>query len=83
MLQLLRHFFKKAFKNNAMPKKIVIDKSGSNTSALTDFNKNLPKKQKIRILQNKYSRYRFMHILYEKYYILFGTIEITLIKKDI
>ena len=37
-----------------MPKKIVIDKSGSNTSALTDFNKNLPEKQKIRILQNKY-----------------------------
>ena len=37
-----------------MPKKIVTDKSGSNTSALTDFNKNLPKKQKIRILQNKY-----------------------------
>ena len=47
-------FFKKAFRRNAMPKKIVIDKSGSNTSALTDFNKNLHEKQKIRILQNKY-----------------------------
>lgn len=47
-------FFKKAFKNNIMPQKIVIDKSGSNTSALTDFNKNLPEKQKIKILQNKY-----------------------------
>lgn len=47
-------FFKKAFKNNDRPAKIVIDKSGSNTSALTDFNKNLPKKQKIKIFQNKY-----------------------------
>jgi len=47
-------FFKKAFKNNDIPKKVVIDKSGSNTAALTDFNKNLPKEQKIRILQNKY-----------------------------
>lgn len=37
-----------------MPKKIVIDKSGSNTSTLTDFNKNLSQKQKIKILQNKY-----------------------------
>lgn len=47
-------FFKKAFKSNDIPKKVVIDKSGSNTSALTDFNKNLPKEQKIIILQNKY-----------------------------
>lgn len=47
-------FFKKAFRHNDMPKKIVIDKIGINSSALTDFNKNLPKKQKIRILQNKY-----------------------------
>jgi putative transposase len=47
-------FFRKAFKSNDIPKKVVIDKSGSNTSALTDFNKNLPKEQKIRILQNKY-----------------------------
>ncbi|MCC8368848.1 MAG: transposase [Rickettsia endosymbiont of Oxypoda opaca] len=45
-------FFKKAFRNNDCPKKIVIDKSGSNTSALTDFNKNLPEKQKIKILHN-------------------------------
>jgi transposase-like protein len=37
-----------------MPKKVVIDESGSNTSTLTYFNKNLPKKQKIQILQNKY-----------------------------
>lgn len=42
-------FFKKAFRHNAIPT-IVIDKSGSNTSALTNFNKNVPKKQKIRIL---------------------------------
>lgn len=47
-------FFRKAFKSNDIPKKVVIDKSGSNTSALADFNKNLPKKQKIQILQNKY-----------------------------
>lgn len=47
-------FFRKAFKSNDIPKKVVIDKSGSNTSALTDFNKNLPKEQKIQILQNKY-----------------------------
>ncbi|WP_341794245.1 IS6 family transposase [Rickettsia endosymbiont of Rhinocyllus conicus] len=47
-------FFKKAFKSNDIPKKVVIDKSGSNTSALTDFNKNSPKEQKIKILQNKY-----------------------------
>jgi putative transposase len=47
-------FFRKAFKSNDIPKKVVIDKSGSNTFALTDFNKNLPKEQKIRILQNKY-----------------------------
>lgn len=47
-------FFRKAFKSNDIPKKVVIDKSGSNTSALTDFNKNLPKEQKIKILQNKY-----------------------------
>ena len=47
-------FFRKAFKSNDIPKKVVIDKSSSNTSALTDFNKNLPKEQKIKILQNKY-----------------------------
>jgi putative transposase len=47
-------FFRKAFKSNDIPKKVVIDKSGSNTFALTDLNKNLPKEQKIRILQNKY-----------------------------
>ena len=37
-----------------MGRLVVIDKSSSNTSALTDFNKNLPKEQKIKILQNKY-----------------------------
>ena len=47
-------FFRKAFKSNDIPKKVVIDKSSSNTSALTYFNKNLPKEQKITILQNKY-----------------------------
>ena len=47
-------FFRKAFKSNDIPKKVVIDESGSNTSALTDFNKNLPKEQEIKILQTKY-----------------------------
>lgn len=47
-------FFRKAFKTNDIPKKVVIDKSSSNTFALNDFNKNLPKEQKIKILQNKY-----------------------------
>jgi len=47
-------FFKKAFKGNDIPSKVVIDKSGSNTSALNAFNKNLPEKKKIKILQNKY-----------------------------
>jgi putative transposase len=47
-------FFRKAFKNNGMPDKVVIDKSGSNTCALNDFNKNLKEDQKIEIRQNKY-----------------------------
>lgn len=47
-------FFRKAFKSNDIPEKVVIDKSGSNTSALNAFNKNLPQEQKIKILQNKY-----------------------------
>ena len=47
-------FFRKAFRSNDIPKKVVIDKSSSNTSALTEFNQNLPKEHKIKILQNKY-----------------------------
>jgi putative transposase len=47
-------FFRKAFKNNGIPDKVVIDKSGSNTSALNDFNKNLREEERIEICQNKY-----------------------------
>ncbi len=31
-------FFRKAFRSNYLPEKIVIDKSGSNTAALDDLN---------------------------------------------
>jgi putative transposase len=47
-------FFRKAFKNNGIPDKVVIDKSGSNTCALNSFNERLPEEQKIEIRQNKY-----------------------------
>ena len=47
-------FFRKAFKNNSIPDKVTIDKSGSNTCALNSFNEDLPEKQKIEIRQNKY-----------------------------
>lgn len=47
-------FFRKAFKNNAIPDKVVIDKSGSNTCALNSFNEGLREEQKIEISQNKY-----------------------------
>ena len=47
-------FFRKAFRSNCIPDKVVIDKSGSNNAALNDFNKNREDKQKIKINQNKY-----------------------------
>jgi len=47
-------FFHKAFQNNGKPKKVVIDKSSSNTAALNDINKNLPKDQQIEVRQIKY-----------------------------
>ncbi len=31
-------FFRKAFRSNYLPEKIIIDKSGSNTAALDDLN---------------------------------------------
>jgi putative transposase len=46
--------FRKAFRSNGIPDKVVIDKSGSNNAALNDFNKNREDKQKIKINQNKY-----------------------------
>jgi putative transposase len=45
--------FRKAFRSNGIPDKVVIDKSGSNNAALNDFNKNREDKQKIKINQNK------------------------------
>ena len=47
-------FFRKAFKNNGLPRKVNIDKSGSNTAALIAANKGLPTNQQIEIRQNKY-----------------------------
>ena len=47
-------FFRKAFKKNKRPDKIVIDKSGSNISALTSHNDNFEKDEQVKILQNKY-----------------------------
>lgn len=50
----VKAFFRKAFKNNGLPKKVNIDKSGSNTAALINANKGLPINQQIEIRQNKY-----------------------------
>ena len=47
-------FFRKAFRNNGIPDKVTIDKSGSNICALNEFNESLPQEQKIEIRQNKY-----------------------------
>jgi putative transposase len=47
-------FFRKAFKNNGLPQKVTIDKSGSNISALNRANQNLPKDQQIEVRQIKY-----------------------------
>ena len=47
-------FFKKAFKNNDMPKKITVDKSGSNKCALDYFNEKLEEEAQFEIRQIKY-----------------------------
>ena len=47
-------FFRKAFRNNFIPKKVNIDKSLSNTCALNSFNEGLSEEQAIEIRQNKY-----------------------------
>jgi putative transposase len=47
-------FFRKAFKNNGRPEKVTIDKSGSNISALTSANKDLPADNQIEVRQVKY-----------------------------
>ena len=50
----VKAFFRKAFKQHGRPDKVTIDKSGSNLSALTAANSNLPKDQQIEIRQIKY-----------------------------
>ena len=47
-------FFRIAFRNNKIPNKVTINKSGSNTCALNDFNESRLEEQKIEIHQNKY-----------------------------
>ncbi|WP_342272297.1 IS6 family transposase [Candidatus Tisiphia endosymbiont of Parasteatoda lunata] len=47
-------FFRKAFRENNFPEKVVIDKSGSNTAALNDLNTEVPKDYKIKVIQTKY-----------------------------
>ena len=56
--QAAKAFFRKAIKNNIVPAKVNIDKSGSNTAALLDINKTLPKSRKIIVRQNKYMNNR-------------------------
>ncbi|CCM10564.1 Transposase for insertion sequence-like element IS431mec [Cardinium endosymbiont cEper1 of Encarsia pergandiella] len=47
-------FFRKAIKDNNTPYKVVIDKSGSNKSALGALNTEIDQGHKIQIFQNKY-----------------------------
>ncbi len=47
-------FFRKAFRENNVPEKVVIDKSGSNTAALNDLNTEVPENYKIKVIQTKY-----------------------------
>jgi putative transposase len=42
-------FFRKAFKNNGIPRSVTIDNSRSNACALNSFNEGLPEEQKIEI----------------------------------
>lgn len=49
-----RAFFRKAFKNNGMPDKVTIDKSGSNKCALDYFNDELEEKAQFEVRQIKY-----------------------------
>lgn len=47
-------FFRKAFKNNDMPEKVTVDKSGSNKCALDYFNEKLEEEAQFEIRQIKY-----------------------------
>ena len=53
-LNAVKDFFRKDLRNNGHPKKIAIDKSGSNISALNKINEDLPKDQQIEIRQIEY-----------------------------
>ena len=53
-LTAAKHFFQKAFRSSGVPKKVNIDKSGSNTAALNDLNEGFKSEDKIFIRQNKY-----------------------------
>jgi len=47
-------FFRKAFKNNGIPEKVAVDKSGSNKHALDHFNEDLDQEAQYEIRQIKY-----------------------------
>ena len=47
-------FFRKSLRNNSSPRKINVDKSGSNKSALVDINKSMNESDQIIITQSKY-----------------------------
>lgn len=47
-------FFKKAIKTNGRPRKVTVDKSGSNKAALDYCNENVKEEEKIEIRQIKY-----------------------------
>ena len=49
-----KKFFKKSIKNNGVPKKVTIDKSGANKAGLKQINAKLPNYQQIEIRQIKY-----------------------------
>ena len=51
---LLKLFFVRLFKNNELPEKITVDKSGSNKCALDYFNKEQAIENKYEIRQIKY-----------------------------
>ena len=53
-LAAAKAFFHKAFKHTALPEKVTIDKSGSNTSALNSANAELPEDKQIEVRQIKY-----------------------------
>ncbi len=47
-------FFRKAFRENGIPEKVTVDKSGSNNCALDYFNEGLEKDDQFEIRQVKY-----------------------------